>query len=59
MGGATIFLTTHDMVAAEELCDRVAFLVEGCISSIASPRTLKLKYGSRTLRGAVGGLIVA
>ena len=26
-GGATVFLTTHDMVTANELCDRVAFLV--------------------------------
>lgn len=49
-GGATLFLTTHDMVAADELCDRVAFLVDGRIASIASPRALKLKYGSRTLR---------
>jgi ABC-type multidrug transport system ATPase subunit len=24
--GATVFLTTHDMVTANELCDRVAFL---------------------------------
>lgn len=27
--GATIFLTTHDMNVADEVCDRVGFLVDG------------------------------
>ena len=27
--GRTIFLTTHDMATADELCDRVAFVVDG------------------------------
>ena len=27
-GGKTVFITTHDMSTADELCDRVAFLVE-------------------------------
>ena len=27
--GRTVFLTTHDMTVADELCDRVAFIVEG------------------------------
>ena len=49
-GGATVFLTTHDMAAADELCDRVAFIVEGRIASIDSPRALKLKHGERTVR---------
>jgi hypothetical protein len=31
--GSTIFLTTHDMVTGDELCDRVAFLVDGRIIS--------------------------
>ncbi|MEX2401216.1 MAG: ABC transporter ATP-binding protein [Rhodothermales bacterium] len=48
--GATIFLTTHDMVAADDLCDRVAFLVEGRIALIEAPRNLKLQYGERTVR---------
>ena len=29
--GRTIFLTTHDMLAATELCDRVAFIIDGQI----------------------------
>ena len=48
--GATVFLTTHDMTAADELCDRVAFIVDGRIAFIDSPRTLKLKHGERTVR---------
>jgi fluoroquinolone transport system ATP-binding protein len=48
--GRTVFLTTHDMSAADELCDRVAFIVDGSIACIESPRTLKLRYGERTVR---------
>lgn len=48
--GATIFLTTHDMAVADELCDRVAFLVDGRIALIDAPRALKLRYGQRTVR---------
>ncbi len=49
-GGATVFLTTHDMWAADQLCDRVAFIVDGKIPLIDSPRNLKLKHGRRTVR---------
>jgi fluoroquinolone transport system ATP-binding protein len=48
--GATVFLTTHDMVAADQLCDRVAFLVDGRIAAIDAPRTLRLQHGRRTVR---------
>ncbi len=48
--GRTIFLTTHDMSAADDLCDRVAFIVDGRIACIESPRTLKLRYGERSVR---------
>lgn len=48
--GATVFLTTHDMEVAAELCDRVAFLVNGRIVLIDSPRALALRYGRRTVR---------
>jgi fluoroquinolone transport system ATP-binding protein len=43
--GATVFLTTHNMAVAEELCDRVAFLVDGQIALIDTPRALKLAHG--------------
>lgn len=48
--GRTVFLTTHDMYIADELCDRVAFLVDGEIKLIDSPRALKLRYGRKELR---------
>lgn len=50
VAGRTIFLTTHDMHVADELCDRVAFIVDGKIALIDSPRNLKLRYGRRTVR---------
>lgn len=48
--GKTVFLTTHDMSVADELCDRVAFIVDGRIALIDSPRALKLKYGTANVR---------
>lgn len=36
--GATIVITTHNMQAAEQLCDRVAFMMNGQILFIDSPR---------------------
>jgi len=48
--GRTVFLTTHDMSIADELCDRVAFIVDGQISLIDSPRALKLQYGRKDVR---------
>jgi ABC-2 type transport system ATP-binding protein len=47
-GGATVFLTTHYMEEADELCDRVAFLASGAIVALDAPRELKLRYGRRT-----------
>jgi len=46
--GATVFLTTHYMEEADELCDRVAFLAAGRIVALDTPRELKLQYGERT-----------
>ncbi len=48
--GATVFLTTHDMTVADELCDRVAFILDGRIAVIDSPRELKLRYGQSAVR---------
>lgn len=41
--GKTIFLTTHYMLEADELCDRVAVINEGKIVALDSPASLK-KY---------------
>jgi fluoroquinolone transport system ATP-binding protein len=48
--GATIFLTTHDMAVAAELCDRVAFLVDGRLTLIDTPRNLMVAWGDRIVR---------
>jgi fluoroquinolone transport system ATP-binding protein len=43
--GTTIFLTTHNMFVADELCDKVGFIVDGKIEALDTPKNLKLKYG--------------
>jgi fluoroquinolone transport system ATP-binding protein len=48
--GRTVFLTTHDMAVADQICDRVAFIVDGRISVIDAPRELKLRAGERRVR---------
>ncbi len=45
--GVTIFLTTHNMFIADELCDRVAFIIDGEIKLVDSPKNLKLAYGEQ------------
>lgn len=46
--GTTVFLTTHYMEEADELCHRVAFLSRGKIVALDTPRELKLRLGNRT-----------
>ncbi len=45
--GGTVILTTHLMNDVEELCDRVAFMADGKIVEINSPKNLKLQHGDR------------
>ena len=45
--GKTVFLTTHNMHDADELCDTIAFIVDGEIKIVDSPKALKLKNGNR------------
>lgn len=47
--GTTSFLTTHNMYIADELCDRVAFIIDGEIKLIDTPKNLKLKYGKKLI----------
>ena len=47
--GRTVFLTTHDMTVADDLCDRVAFIVNGEIRLVESPHDLKLAHGARSV----------
>ncbi len=39
--GTTIFLTTHNMMDADLLCDRVAFIADGEIKAVDTPKKLK------------------
>ena len=48
--GGTVFITSHIMSDIDQLCDRVAFIVNGEIKEIDSPRNLKIRYGQRQLR---------
>lgn len=47
--GATVFVTTHNMMLADELCDRVAFITSGKINVINAPTALKKAHGKRNL----------
>lgn len=51
--GATVFLTTHDMVEADKLSDRVAFMNQGKIVALNTPLNLKQQYGKRALTAKV------
>ncbi|MEN4041748.1 MAG: ABC transporter ATP-binding protein [Anaerolineaceae bacterium] len=51
--GATIFLTTHDMMEADKLSDRVAFINQGKIAAIDAPINLKQRYGKRSIKAKV------
>ena len=51
--GATVFLTTHDMLEADKLSDRVAFMNQGKIVALDTPLNLKQQYGKRALKAKV------
>ncbi|ORX85647.1 P-loop containing nucleoside triphosphate hydrolase protein [Anaeromyces robustus] len=45
MNDSALIMTTHSMEEAENLCDRLAILVNGRLTCIGSPEHLKMKYG--------------
>ena len=47
--GKTIFITTHDMIIADQLCDRIALLVDGEITCIDQPSDLKKAHGKNAV----------
>lgn len=47
--GTTIFLTTHNMQEAEQLCDRIAILHKGEIQALGVPAELKRQYRDNTM----------
>ncbi|MDO4540978.1 MAG: ABC transporter ATP-binding protein [Syntrophomonadaceae bacterium] len=48
--GKTVILTTHNMQDAQQLCDRVAFIVNGSIVALDTPHDLILQRGAASLR---------
>ena len=51
--GATVLLTTHDMLEADKLSDRGAFMDQGRIVALDTPLNLKQQYGRRALKAKV------
>jgi len=47
--GKTVILTTHNMYDATELCDRVAFIVDGAIRALDAPKRLIMSRGAGKL----------
>ena len=47
--GVTIILNTHNMHIADQICDRVALIVDGNIATIEKPHELKIKHGKTSL----------
>jgi ABC-2 type transport system ATP-binding protein len=48
--GTTVFLTTHDMVEADKLSHRVAFINKGNIVALDTPHALKQQFGKRAMK---------
>jgi len=48
--GKAIFLTTHNMNDADELCDRVGFIVDGKLNLVESPKELKIRHGKKNVK---------
>jgi len=48
--GGTVFITSHIMADIDQLCDRVAFIVNGEIKEVDTPRNLKIRYGQRRVK---------
>lgn len=48
--GKTIILTTHNMYDATELCDCVAFIVDGKVRALDAPHNLIMSRGASKLR---------
>jgi fluoroquinolone transport system ATP-binding protein len=52
--GVTTVITTHDMLIADALCDRVGFVVDGNLVACDTPSALKRRYGKREVDVAWG-----
>jgi fluoroquinolone transport system ATP-binding protein len=50
--GKTIVLTTHNMYDATELCDRVAFIADGSLRALDTPRNMIMAKGASVIKYA-------
>lgn len=48
--GTTVFLTTHNMLDADLLCDRVAFISNGSLVALDTPKRLKQKNSDHQVK---------
>jgi ABC-2 type transport system ATP-binding protein len=53
--GVTVFLTTHDMLEADKLANRVGFINKGKMVALDTPHALKQAYGKRAVKVEVVG----
>jgi ABC-2 type transport system ATP-binding protein len=51
--GVTIFLTTHYMEEADQLCGRIAFLSEGRMVALDTPNNLKVAHGHNSVKATL------
>ena len=58
--GRTVFLCTHNLVEAQQLCDRVAVLEHGRLIALGTPGELirQLEQGLRLMVVALGGFVI-
>ncbi|KSW12489.1 multidrug ABC transporter ATP-binding protein [Pyrodictium occultum] len=50
--GVTVLMSSHNLFEVEYLCDRVAFMKNGRVIDMGSPRELIARYGARNLEEA-------
>ncbi len=55
--GTTVLLTTHLMEEADQLCQHVAFIVDGHLVANDTPRALKLNHGQRSMSVTVENML--
>lgn len=55
--GTTVFLTTHNLVEAERLCQRVAIVSEGALLATGTPAELRGRAGGASLEDLFLGLV--
>jgi len=53
--GKTIFVTTHSMESADEICDRIALIVDGEIVVTDTPKSLKKQHGKEAVTVEMDG----